>query len=161
MPSKNNNPNRHLRRRDFLKSAGAAAAVAAFGVPQFVPATGFGRWKSGGANERLTLGVIGVGGRGSEHLRNMVGRMEQGKSNIAAISDVDDKRLEKALETAGPQAKAYRDYRSYPRTEGYRRRYHRHAHPLARRAIHAGGRVREAHLPAKRRPARRSKKARP
>jgi predicted dehydrogenase len=57
------------------------------------------------------LGVIGVGGRGSEHLRNLIGRMERGEVDLAAISDADQKRLEKALETAGPQAKSYRDYR--------------------------------------------------
>jgi predicted dehydrogenase len=111
MSLKNTNLNRPLRRRDFLKTASAAAAVAAFGVPQFVPGRALGDGKGGG-NERLTLGVIGVGGRGSEHLRNMVGRVERGELNIAAICDVDAKRLEKALETAGPQAEAYRDYRS-------------------------------------------------
>jgi predicted dehydrogenase len=87
------------------------AAAAAWGVPQFVSAKALGQGEKAGANERLVLGVIGVGSRGSEHLRNMIGRMEQGIVSIAAVSDPDEKRLVKALETAGPQAKAYRDYR--------------------------------------------------
>jgi predicted dehydrogenase len=112
MPSKTSNSTRSIRRRDFFKAAGVGAAVAAFGLPQFVPRRAMGDGKNGSANERITLAVIGVGGRGSELLRCMVGRMERGEVNIAAISDVDGKRLEKALETAGPQAAAYPDYRS-------------------------------------------------
>lgn len=108
---KNIIPERKLPRRDFLKSAGIAAVGAAWGVPQFVPRRVLGGEGTAGAGERLVLGVIGTGARGGEHLRNLLGLMEQGKVVIAAISDPDQKRLDKALETAGPQAKTYRDYR--------------------------------------------------
>jgi predicted dehydrogenase len=111
MCSKHINPNRTLPRRDFLKMSGALAASAALGVPQFVPERVLGKDGKTGANQRLVLGVIGVGGRGSEHLRNLIGYTDQGKVDIAAISDPDEKRLEKALETAGPQAIKYADYR--------------------------------------------------
>jgi len=84
----------------------------AFGAPQFVPMRALGNGKIPAASGRLVLGVIGVGARGCEHLRNMLGRMERGEVDIAAVSDADEKRLDKALETAGPQAKKCPDYRS-------------------------------------------------
>ena len=60
------------------------------------------------ANDRLTLGIIGVGGMGGGHLRYMVSR---GDVNIAAVCDVDEKHLAKAVGVAGPGATPYRDYR--------------------------------------------------
>ena len=59
----------------------------------------------------MTFGHIGVGGMGGYHLGDMVGRMQRGEVNIAAVCDVDDKRLQNASRTAGPQADCYRDYR--------------------------------------------------
>jgi predicted dehydrogenase len=109
--SKAMNRNRTVPRRDFLKTAGIVAAGSMFGVPEFVPGRVFGEDGNGGANERLTLGLIGVGGRGSEHLRAMVERRKRGILNVAALCDVDEKRLERASELAGPQVATYRDYR--------------------------------------------------
>jgi predicted dehydrogenase len=111
MPLKSIRSNRTVLRRDFLKSTGAAA-VAAFGVPHVVSSRVFGLESGGaGANERLVLGLIGVGSRGSEHLRNMLGRAERGEIDVAALSDVDEKRLGAAAAIAGARANAYRDYR--------------------------------------------------
>jgi hypothetical protein len=41
----------------------------------------------------------------------MKGRMDRGQANIAAVCDIDERRLENASRTAGPQADVYRDYR--------------------------------------------------
>jgi predicted dehydrogenase len=48
---------------------------------------------------------------GGYHLGDMVGRLRRGEVNIAAVCDIDDKRLQNASRTAGPQADCYRDYR--------------------------------------------------
>jgi predicted dehydrogenase len=108
----NNNPKGTLRRRDFLKSAGVLAVGASFGVPQFLATRVLGDGETPAANDRLQIGVIGVGARGLELLRQLSLRSALGEIDVAAIADPDEKRLEKALEAAGPQAKAYRDYRS-------------------------------------------------
>ncbi len=104
--------NNQLSRRRFLKRAGGAAAVgAALGTPTVVPSRVLAAAGKPGANERLTIGHIGVGGMGTGHLNDMVGRMRRGEVNVAAICDVDDRRLEAASKLAGPQADVYRDYR--------------------------------------------------
>ena len=91
-----------VRRRDFLKTTGAAVAA-----PYLLPA---GTMTSA-ANEKLTIGCIGIGGMGGAHLRDMKARMDRGQVNVAAVCDVDERRLENASRTAGPQADVYRDYR--------------------------------------------------
>ena len=64
-----------------------------------------------GANDKITLAHIGVGGMGGFHLGAMVDYMKKGVVNIAAVCDCDDGRLTNASATAGPQADVYRDYR--------------------------------------------------
>ena len=91
-------------RRGFLKTAGAATATA-FAAPYLVPSGAMA------ANEKLTFGHIGVGGMGGAHLRGIKSRMDRGEANIAAVCDVDERRLENASRMAGPQADVYRDYR--------------------------------------------------
>lgn len=99
-----------LGRRSFLKSS-SAAMLGALALPQLVPARVLAAPGRVGANERITLGHIGVGGMGGYHLNEMVQRMNQGVVNIAAVCDVDQGRMERAAKTAGPQAVPYRDYR--------------------------------------------------
>jgi predicted dehydrogenase len=48
---------------------------------------------------------------GGFHLDRMVVLMEQGQTNVAAVCDVDEKRLAAAHKKAGEKSKAYRDYR--------------------------------------------------
>ncbi|MHC4756145.1 MAG: Gfo/Idh/MocA family protein [Planctomycetota bacterium] len=98
-------PNK-LNRREFLAKAGAAMSI-----PYLVPSgvlAGPGRT---GANERLTIGMIGVGGMGKGHLGNMIKFRQAGLVNIAAVCDVDEKRLAGAIELAGAEVEPYRDYR--------------------------------------------------
>ncbi len=101
---------RKVPRRTFLKNAGAAAGVA-IGFPRIVGSRVLAAPGRAGANDRLIMAHIGVGGMGGHHLRDMVARMKQGQVQIAAVCDVDENRLRAASETAGPQADVYRDYR--------------------------------------------------
>lgn len=89
-------PGRIHRRRFLRHVAGAAALAAASPVlrPQRV-------W---GANSRLNIGVIGVGGRGAGDLAAVAGE------SIVALCDVDADRLAVAAQ-GFPDAKTYADYR--------------------------------------------------
>lgn len=101
-----------VSRRSFLKSTGTvAAAGAAFGLPQFIPSGVLAADGKPGANERITVAHIGIGGMGSGHLSYMLARRSRGEVNVAALCDADEKRLASALESTGPQAAPYRDYR--------------------------------------------------
>lgn len=83
-----------VSRRQFLGSAAAAGMA----LPWMRPGRVLG------ANERLNIGVIGVGGRGAGNLAAVAGE------NIVALCDVDEGRLNSAgAQHAG--AKRYFDYR--------------------------------------------------
>ncbi|MHC4636616.1 MAG: hypothetical protein ACYTBV_03815 [Planctomycetota bacterium] len=60
--------NRIQSRRRFLAKA-AKAASGAIVFPYFVPSAVLGRDGSVPANDRITLGIIGLGNMGSGHLR--------------------------------------------------------------------------------------------
>ncbi|HIJ52376.1 MAG TPA: Gfo/Idh/MocA family oxidoreductase [Planctomycetes bacterium] len=98
-----------LNRREFL--AGAAAGAAAVSFPYLVPSGALAARGRAGANERLTMAHIGVGGMGGSHLRDMVRRRDRGEVNIAAVCDADENRLAGAAKTAGAGVQPYRDYR--------------------------------------------------
>lgn len=90
-----------MGRRAFLRTASAAAAVAAAG-----PALG----AVSGANDRIGIGLIGSGSRGMGHLGVFKHLSEQGANiRIAAVCDAYRPRLERAA--AAFEAKAYMDYR--------------------------------------------------
>jgi predicted dehydrogenase len=103
---------RAIPRRTFLRTVGqAAAAGAVLGLPQVVPSRVLGAAGRPGANERIVIGHIGVGGMGGGHLDYTLARMNRGDVQVVAVCDCDSRRLAGALKNAGPQAKAYRDYR--------------------------------------------------
>lgn len=104
-----NTRNRQFPRRTFLKSTTATAA--AIGFPHIIQSSILAAPGRPGANDRLTVAHIGVGGMGTNHLRDMVDRMKKGEVNIAAICDIDETRLADRSKIAGPQADVYRDYR--------------------------------------------------
>jgi predicted dehydrogenase len=81
-----------VERRTFL--AGAAAAA-----PLFVPASAFG------ANDRITYGVMGTGGRG----RYVSSVFQKQGGQCVALCDVYEPNLEKAKQAA-PQAKTFVDF---------------------------------------------------
>jgi len=77
-----------LDRRTFLKGAAWGAAVLA--APTIIPATAFG------ANERIALGCIGVGGMGTGNMRNF---LAAGNCRVVAVCDVQRDRRERAKKT--------------------------------------------------------------
>src|SRR3972149_6638072 len=104
-----NDRNGKLSRRTFLKSAGVAAG-AAIALPHFISSRALALQSRGGARRRLDIAIIGVGERGTVHLLDMLQRMRKGEVNVAAVCDVNNKRLEKALQIAGPKTAVETDY---------------------------------------------------
>ncbi len=95
-----------LKRRTFLAAMGVAA-----GIPQVLPSGVLAAKGKPGANDRLTMAHIGVGGMGGHHLNDMKRFVLKGEVNIAAVCDVDEKRLMNAVISAGRGVMPYRDYR--------------------------------------------------
>jgi predicted dehydrogenase len=60
-PSKNYN----IHRRQFLKTSAKAVAVSAIGMPLIIPRRALAAPGQPGANDRISVGAIGVGGRAS------------------------------------------------------------------------------------------------
>ena len=95
-----------VSRREFIRSA-ATAAAGTVAVPQLIPATVLGAPGRPGANERVTLGVIGVHFRGPQLIQVMP---PQGR--VVAISDCYTQRMDEALvKLGGPKLATYQDYR--------------------------------------------------
>ena len=88
MSTENNSLNSGASRREFLKSATAAsAAVAAVGI---TPVYGQSQAPSAnvtGANNRITIGHIGVGGQGMAHVSQM--KPKHGDNNTASVAVCD------------------------------------------------------------------------
>ena len=90
-------------RRAFLATAAATpAATSAPAASRVI-----------GANDRINVGMIGVGSKGRGHLRLLLGRSrDQGDVRIAAVSDIYRKRRDDALSQAGLQgSEGFVDYR--------------------------------------------------
>src|SRR5437667_11349674 len=97
-------PAYRLHRRRFLKSS-LKASAASLALPLISSSRVLG------ANERLNLGVIGVGGRGAGDLDAVA------SENIVALCDVDENTLGAAA-ARFPQAKKYFDYRKLLEQKG-------------------------------------------
>ena len=91
-PSQRQESLMQIGRREFLATTGTVA------VPSLVPAAVCG------ANERLNIAAIGVGGRGAGDLAAVSGE------NIVALCDVDSQRLGAAAKRY-PKSETYTDYR--------------------------------------------------
>lgn len=97
--------NWRIRRREFL-AAGAAASA-----PLLVDRRVFGAPGRKGANERITIGYIGYGGR-SRGLAREAGRLvDAGEATHVAVCDVDENRLAQGVKNLGANVTPYRDYR--------------------------------------------------
>ena len=83
---------RQIHRRRFLQTSVAAGLT----LPLLNPSSVLG------ANERLNIGVIGVGGRGAGDLAGVA------HENIVALCDVDESRLKDAA-SKHPKAEKYFD----------------------------------------------------
>lgn len=100
-----------MNRRSFLKRS---LAVSAIGFPTIIPSRVLGRNGNEGANDRLTLGMIGVGIMGSTHVQNF-----SNHCNIAAIADAYLPHAERSAKWMkendripdGHKVDVYQDYR--------------------------------------------------
>jgi predicted dehydrogenase len=98
-----------ISRRDF-----AAVSGAIVGAPYVIPSGVLAAAGRPGANDRLVLGHIGVGGMGSGHLGRALAFQQLGQAQVAAVCDVDQTRLKAAVKKCSDAAttvKAYADYR--------------------------------------------------
>lgn len=105
-------------RRQFIKKA--AVAAGAVGAAKFFAGQVYGQQTAPsvnviGANQKITLGFIGVGKQGFEaHLLNILKLANENNVAVVAVCDVSKYRrteAQKAVETAGGKADAYEDYR--------------------------------------------------
>jgi predicted dehydrogenase len=91
-----------MHRRDFL--AGAAAGAAALSTSPLRALTA-----RPAANDRIGLGLIGVGDLGYGHHLSKVLSMDV--FDVVAVADPDQAHVERAVQRAGGRTKGYRDYR--------------------------------------------------
>jgi predicted dehydrogenase len=91
-------------RRGFLRTT-AAAAVAA---PYVVPAAALGQGDKPAASERISLGIIGVGGMGRGNLGNCAAHPDV---VVTAVCDVQAKRRDAVVHEHKATAKGHADYR--------------------------------------------------
>ncbi|MCC6590246.1 MAG: Gfo/Idh/MocA family oxidoreductase [Bryobacterales bacterium] len=90
-----------MRRRDFLVQTPAAAKVAAAGMT----AASYSRVM--GANDKVNLGLIGCGGRGTGVMGTF---LKTERVNVTAVCDVYAERIDKALQRAAG-GKGFGDHR--------------------------------------------------
>ena len=91
----------HLTRRRFIGSLPAIAASI-----QIVPRHVLGGQGTLSPNEIPTKAVVGVGGMGRGHLKNV-----NSAAKLVAVCDVDKGHLKTALEQSGPDVQGYTDFR--------------------------------------------------
>jgi predicted dehydrogenase len=95
---------KHVTRRRFL---GAAASAAIF--PSLIPSSALGLDGNVAPSNRIGMGFIGVGGKGTDGMRNFLGCND---AQAVAVCDVDSARRENARKMAGlPPQNAYNDFR--------------------------------------------------
>ena len=93
-----------ITRRQFASRAVAAAATISI-VPRHV--IGKGQIPP---SEIITKAVIGVGGMGRGHLKNV-----NPKAKLLAVCDVDENHLKAAQKAGGPDVKPFKDFRELDR----------------------------------------------
>ena len=95
---------REITRREVVKMAGAATAIAAAQKLKGAPAI----QKVHAASDTVTFAVIGCGGRGTYHLRHLNG-IDTGR--CIAVCDIREEALKRAMATSKDKPKGYKDYR--------------------------------------------------
>jgi len=96
-------PQNTLSRREFLQRASAGALALAAG-PLAAPAV-----QAKDPNDRIVMAVIGTGGMGSGHVRQLVEMSERENIRLAAVCDVFRERAKRNAEHC--EGDAYEDYR--------------------------------------------------
>ena len=102
-------------RRKFIQTTATAAAAVAtvnlFKTPVYgqnqAPSTG----RVIGANDRITIGFVGVGGQGMAHVRSMKEHAQENNVVLAAVADVSKHRTEDAQKYIGGECVGFGDYR--------------------------------------------------
>ena len=96
-----------LKRRSFLKTAGAIAA------PMIIPATALGTVDKPAASERVTLGLIGAGGKGLDLMGDFSRQCKE--VQFVAVADPDQVHAGKGKALAeklfGKGCEIYKDFR--------------------------------------------------
>lgn len=92
-------------RRRFLQR-GAAAAASALALPTFIPRHVSATRTAPGANERIVVGIIGMGVRGDQLILNIP---ESGR--VGAICDADTRKTTEVTRKHKAGWKVYQDYR--------------------------------------------------
>ena len=102
------------RRKFIQNSATAAAAVAAvnvFKTPVYgqnqAPSTG----RVIGANDRIVVAFVGVGGQGMAHVRSIKDHAGENNVAIAGVCDVSKHRVTEAQKYVGGDCQGYEDYK--------------------------------------------------
>ncbi len=102
-----------VNRRDFLKTAGGAGAALGLAEAAFAAkgakTSGKAAGRVLGANDRINVGVIGVGGRGTYVAREFAKAGETANCQVVAVCDVYQKRVNQNKERH--KCDGYLDYR--------------------------------------------------
>lgn len=96
-----------LNRRELLSVVGGL-----LGAPYIIPSGVLAAPGRKGANDRVNIGHIGMGGRAKGLYRELGPLREAGECVSVAVCDVDSDRLATAAALVGPKTAAYHDYRS-------------------------------------------------
>ncbi len=103
---------RSINRRQFIKSA-AFASASAVGLPYFVCSSALGKAGNIAASNRIVMGCIGMGSKGTGNMRAFLSKKDV---QVVAICDVDKKQRDKAKKTVDDKyqnsdCKTYLDFR--------------------------------------------------
>ncbi|HOW67528.1 MAG TPA: Gfo/Idh/MocA family oxidoreductase, partial [Verrucomicrobiota bacterium] len=97
----NTSPSHSFSRREFIRTTAQAAAIGAT-----VAAPWVARGRVLGANDRIGIGFIGVGGRGFSHVNTVKNLIKEGEqAQIVAVNDSWKFRRDEVVRQTG--AKAY------------------------------------------------------
>ena len=91
--------------REFLKTS-AAKATATLAIPAIVSASALGSDGKAPANDRITVGMIGVGRQAKQY--NLPWFLKSPETQVVAVCDVDAWRLNNAVETVNKNEKGVR-----------------------------------------------------
>ena len=99
---------RDSNRREFLKSSAVLAGASVMAAPAIAQS-------ANSPNERVRVGLVGLGGRMRSHIGSLVGMAETDNVEIAAICDCDQSKLDSATKAypdlAGLNLTTYTDQR--------------------------------------------------
>jgi predicted dehydrogenase len=96
-----------LKRREFLAKTGGM-----FAAPYFIPSGVLAAPGRKGANDRIVIGHIGMGGRQRGLYRELGPLREKGECVSVAVCDVDSERLAAGAVMVGAGTATYQDYRA-------------------------------------------------